>query len=93
MTLEEDDEDIGRGRSGFCQGLGKADVRLPEKGNPTSHGARPVHLIITPISGFGIVGIRLGVDRKGDAEEVEVEVAHWACTPYHPNPGPLIPNP
>ena len=25
----------------------KVDVRLPAKGNPNSHGARPVHLIIT----------------------------------------------
>ena len=24
----------------------KVDVRLPEKQNPNSHGARPVHLII-----------------------------------------------
>ena len=27
----------------------KVDVRLPGKGNPNSHGARPVHLIITMI--------------------------------------------
>ena len=27
--------------------LGKRDVRLPGKGNSKSHGARPVHLIIT----------------------------------------------
>ena len=27
----------------------KVDVRLPGKGNSTSHGARPVHLIITMI--------------------------------------------
>ena len=27
----------------------KADVRLPEKGNSNSHGARPVHLFITMI--------------------------------------------
>jgi len=27
----------------------KVDVRLPEKGNSNSHGARPVHLIITMI--------------------------------------------
>jgi len=26
---------------------GKVDVRLPGKGNSNSHGARPVHLIIT----------------------------------------------
>jgi len=30
-------------------GLGKVDVRLPGKGNPITHGARPVHLIITMI--------------------------------------------
>jgi len=28
---------------------GEADVRLPGKGNSNSHGARPVHLIITMI--------------------------------------------
>jgi len=28
----------------------KVDVRLPGKGNPNSHGARPVHLIITMIT-------------------------------------------
>jgi len=28
----------------------KVDVRLPEKGNSNSHGARPVHLIITMIT-------------------------------------------
>jgi len=27
----------------------KVDVRLPGKGNSNSHGARPVHLIITMI--------------------------------------------
>ena len=27
----------------------KVDVRLPEQGNSNSHGARPVHLIITMI--------------------------------------------
>ena len=27
----------------------KVDARLPGKGNPNSHGARPVHLIITMI--------------------------------------------
>ena len=26
---------------------GKVDIRLPGKGNTNSHGARPVHLIIT----------------------------------------------
>jgi len=30
-------------------GAGKVDVRLPSKGNSTSHGARPVHPIITMI--------------------------------------------
>ena len=30
----------------------KADVRLPEKGNSRSHGARPVHLIIKMIQWF-----------------------------------------
>ena len=31
----------------------KVDVRLPGKGNSNSHGARPVHLIITMIKWFG----------------------------------------
>ena len=30
-----------------CRGTRRADVRLPGKGNFNSHGARPVHLIIT----------------------------------------------
>jgi len=30
-------------------GYRKVDVRLPGKGNSNSHGARPVHLIITMI--------------------------------------------
>ena len=34
--------------SGACPPL-KRDVRLPGKGNLDSHGARPVHLIITMI--------------------------------------------
>ena len=32
-----------------CSGTRKVDVRLPGKGNSNSHGARPVHLIITMI--------------------------------------------
>ena len=32
---------------GVREGFRKVDVRLPGKGNPNSHGARPVHLIIT----------------------------------------------
>ena len=32
-----------------CVLFRKVDVRLPEKGNSNSHGARPVHLIITMI--------------------------------------------
>ena len=42
---------LGRGGEGGAQGSDrtcrKVDVRLPEKGNSNSHGARPVHLIIT----------------------------------------------
>jgi hypothetical protein len=34
---------------GFYGGSRKVDVRLPEKGNSNSHGARPVHLIISLI--------------------------------------------
>ena len=33
-------------------GTRKVDVRLPGKGNSNSHGARPVHLIITVIKWF-----------------------------------------
>jgi len=32
-----------------CMEIRKVDVRLPAKGNSNSHGARPVHLIITMI--------------------------------------------
>jgi len=37
------------GAGGVCVWGRKVDVRLPGKGNPNSHGARPVHLIITMI--------------------------------------------
>ena len=33
----------------------KVDVRLPGKGNSNSHGARPVHLIITMIKWIRII--------------------------------------
>jgi len=35
----------------LCRGLGvrKVDIRLPRKGNTNSHGARPVHQIISMI--------------------------------------------
>ena len=35
-----------------CKAPRKVDVRLPGKGNANSHGARPVHLIITMIKWF-----------------------------------------
>ena len=44
-------------------GSKKVDVGLPEKGNSKSHGARPVHSIITMIKGFGPV-----VDRESACE-------------------------
>ena len=37
------------GTEGCTQTFWKVDVRLPRKGNSNSHGARPVHLIITMI--------------------------------------------
>ena len=52
---------------------GKVDVRLPGKGNENSHGARPVHLIITMIKwmvdacAFGVWGS--GVDHVVEALE------------------------
>ena len=36
-------------RAGSASALRKVDVRLPGKGNSNSHGAMPVHLIITMI--------------------------------------------
>ena len=33
----------------YCGGCSKVDIKLPGKGNSNSHGARPVHLIITMI--------------------------------------------
>ena len=36
-------------RLGMVTWFRKVDVRLPGKGNSNSHGARPVHLIITMI--------------------------------------------
>ena len=42
-TRGEMREEGGEGRAR------KVDVRLPGKGNSNSHGARPVHLIITMI--------------------------------------------
>ena len=42
--------DIGRlGAHGLCSSFRKVDVRLPGKRNSNTHGARPVHLIITTI--------------------------------------------
>jgi len=38
------------GSGGMDRAPRKVDVRLPEKGNSNSHGARPVHLIITMIT-------------------------------------------
>ena len=38
-----------RAFSVFADLFRKVDVRLPGKGNSNSHGARPVHLIITMI--------------------------------------------
>ena len=37
----------------------KVDVRLPGKGNSNSHGARPVHLIITMIKWFRTSGLSI----------------------------------
>ena len=43
-----------KSRGGSVQGEPrKVDVRLPGKGNLNSHGARPVHLIITMIKWIG----------------------------------------
>ena len=38
---------------------GKVDVRLPGKGNSKSHGARPVHLIITMIKWIRIIRLSI----------------------------------
>ena len=40
---------VGPRRKGTCR---KVDARLPGKGNSNSHGARPVHPIITTIKWF-----------------------------------------
>jgi len=37
----------------------KVDVRLPGKGNSNSHGARPVHLIITRIKWIRTSGLSI----------------------------------
>ena len=60
----------------------KVDVRLPGKGNSNSHGARPVHLIITMVQWIrsrlsiknslsldGDLGARLTEDECGIAHE------------------------
>ena len=44
---EDAAESGGEDGGGRRQEARKVDVRLPGKGNSTSHGARPVHLIIT----------------------------------------------
>ena len=46
----------------------KVDVRLPGQGNSNSHGARPVHLIISTIKWIRKVGcqkINLSLGAKG----------------------------
>ena len=40
-------------------GSSKVDVRLPGKGNSNSHGARPVHLIITMIKWIQTSGLSI----------------------------------
>jgi len=67
----------------------RVDVRLPGKGNSNSHGARPVHLIITMIR--WIPTSRLSIKNSLSLEGVEVTAtAHrtasspplfWASTP------------
>jgi len=56
-VFERGRRDLTRGPQGIREGVAnglvsstrKVDVRLPGKGDPNSHGARPVHLIITMI--------------------------------------------
>ena len=48
MTVLYVPSSLGLTRGGWGQAR-KVDVRLPGKGNSDSHGARPVHLIITMI--------------------------------------------
>ena len=77
---------VGSGEVG--EGPRKVDIRLPEKGNSNSHGARPVYQIISMIewirtsrlsmkntlSGLGSCGRRAARDRC------------MFCTPYAPTP-------
>ena len=46
----------------------KVDVRLPSKGISKSHGARPVHLIITTIKRIGTS--RLSIENSLSANRV-----------------------
>ena len=65
----------------------KVDVRLPGKGNSNSHGARPVHLIITMIK--WIRTTRLSIKKslsapsssRGGAEEGGATTFHTATIP------------
>jgi len=44
---------------GFAGMAREVDVRLPGKGNSKSHGARPVHLIITMINWIRTGGLTI----------------------------------
>ena len=65
----------------------KVDVRLPGKGNSNSHGARPVHLIITMIKWIrtGRLSIQNSLwfleksEVDAEVEAVQVRVQHRHC--------------
>ena len=68
--------------SGLYMGSGrKVDVRLPEKGNSSSQGARPVHLIITVMRRIRTSRLSIKNSRRGQIV-VAGEGLCYACI-YH----------
>ena len=60
----------------------KVDVRLPGKGNSNSHGARPVHLIITMIKWIRTSGLSMknSLLREGHCETIAVPACPCTTT-------------
>jgi len=63
----------------------KVDVRLPGKGNPNSHGARPVHQIISTIKWI-LTHEHLLVNRRGKSSKTK-----WRPATSQPSTPPLPP--
>ena len=88
------------------KGAGKVDVRLPGKENSNSHGARPVHLIITMIKWIrtsrlsiknslrqGTVDAWWPLYRPGGREQARPSTLNPPPSTLNPQPSTLNPQP